>query len=165
MSHTAQQATSVRHGLVQAILIAGLIAGTLDILAAITQTVLSDRSPITMLKFIASGIFGPDVLKGGTQYAVYGLFFHYVIATGWGILLFLIYPKVKFFSGNWIITGLIYGLFVWLMMNRVVLPLSNTPPLPFKFGWNMVKSCLVIIGAVGLPLSFLVSKYYRGKIA
>jgi uncharacterized membrane protein YagU involved in acid resistance len=161
MSH---QATSVRSGLIQAILIAGLIAGTLDILAAITQTLLNDRSPITMLKFIASGIFGPEVLKGGSQYAMYGLLFHYIIATGWSVLLFLIYTKVKFFSRNWIITGLIYGLFVWLVMNRVVLPLSNTPPLPFTFGWSMVISCLVIMGAVGLPLSYRVGRYYGKRV-
>ncbi|MFZ6012004.1 MAG: hypothetical protein ACOYXT_16800 [Bacteroidota bacterium] len=161
MIQTVNKNESIRQSLVKAILIAGLIAGTLDIIAAIVQTILNGRDPMTMLKFIASGVFGKEALQAGSQFALLGLFFHYCIATGWGILLFLIYPKIKFFSKNWIVTGVAYGFFVWLMMNRVVLPLSNTPPLPFKFGWNMVKSALIIVTCVGLPLSYLATKHYN----
>jgi uncharacterized membrane protein YagU involved in acid resistance len=125
------------------------------------QTLINGRDPVTMLKFIASGVFGMEALKGGSIYAVCGLFFHYCIAMGWGALLFLIFPMIKFFHKNWVLTGVLYGFFVWLMMNRVVLPLSNTPPLPFTFGWAMVISLLVIIVAVGLPLSYRVTKFYK----
>lgn len=158
-----QSLISAKPSLWQAIAIAGFLAGTLDILAAIGQTLLAGRQPAGMLRFIASGVFGETALKGGGLYAALGLVFHYGIATGWGILLFMIYPKVKFFARHWLLTGVIYGFFVWLMMNRVVLPLSNTPPLAFTFGWGMIKSLLTIIVAVGLPLSYFATRFYTGK--
>jgi len=117
-----------------------------------------------MLKFIASGVFGTEALKGGWHYAAYGLFFHYCIASIWSALLYLLYAKVKFFIKNWIVIGLMYGFFIWIMMNRVVLPLSNTPPLPFKVDLGLFKSMTVIIVAVGLPLSYLVNKHYTNSI-
>ena len=143
----------------KAILFGGLIAGTLDILAAIAQTMMAGRDPLNMLKFIASGIFG-NAAFAGDEYAAYGLFFHFCIATIWSAILFTLYTKIKFFAKNWIVTGLVYGFFVWLMMNRVVLPLSNTPELTFKFGRPMLKSMIIIITAVGLPLAYLTKRYY-----
>ena len=145
-----------------AILVSGLIVGTLDITAAIIQTLMANRSPVAMLKFIASGIFGTEAIKGDFQYAVYGLCFHYGIATGWSALLFLLYPKLKLLAKPRLVVGLWYGIFVWTMMNRVVLPLSNTPPLPFRLDLNLLKSMVVIIIAIGLPLSFLAHRYYKG---
>lgn len=163
MMHAEPSPAFTNKGLLKGILLAGFLAGTLDILAAIGQTLLAAREPAGMLRFIASGIFGETALKGGGGYALLGLFFHYCIATGWAMVLFFIYPKVKSFSRHWLVTGVAYGFFVWLMMNRVVLPLSNTPPLPFTFGWGMVKSLIIIIVAVGLPLSYLVTRYYAVK--
>jgi hypothetical protein len=150
---------STKQLLFKAILLGGLIAGTLDILAAIAQTMMAGRNPLGMLKFIASGIFGNSAFAGD-EYAAYGLFFHFCIATIWSALLFILYPKIKFLSKNWIVTALVYGFFVWLMMNRVVLPISNTPPLPFKIDWSLLKSMAVIIVAVGLPLAYLTKRYY-----
>ncbi|MFZ2905765.1 MAG: hypothetical protein WAZ98_06135 [Cyclobacteriaceae bacterium] len=145
--------------LLKPILLAGLIVGTLDITAAIIQTLIAGGDPMKMLQFIASGVFGREAFEGGTIYSFYGLFFHYCIATGWTILFFLIYPKLKTTLKNTGTIGVVYGLFVWLMMNRVVLPISNTPPIAFKISKALV-SALVLIVAIGLPLSFLANKYY-----
>src|SRR4051812_4660882 len=82
-----------RFGLTKMILLSGLLVGTLDILAAIVQTLLNGRNPLGMLKFIASGYFGTPALTGGFVYAICGLLFHYVIAMGWTVLFFWIYPK------------------------------------------------------------------------
>ena len=73
------------------VLKAGVIVGTLDILAAFIQFYSkTQKNPIVVLNFIASGIFGKEAFTGGNKMAAFGLFFHYVIAFGF-TLLFLHY--------------------------------------------------------------------------
>ena len=80
---------------------AGLLAGTLDITCALVQYYLqTGKNPEAVLKFIASGVFGPSALKGDFPFAVYGLLFHYLIAFIWTIFFFLIYPKIPLLSRN-----------------------------------------------------------------
>jgi hypothetical protein len=141
------------------LLMAGLLVGTLDIMAATIQTLMNGRNPIGMLKFIASGVFGKAAFSEDIGFAFYGLFFHYVIAMGWTLLFFISFGKLKVLSKNRILTGIGYGVFVWLCMSRVVLPLSNIPPLPFSIA-GAIKSVLILIAAIGLPLSFIASRFY-----
>ena len=91
------QATSARpsRNLVKGILIAGFIAGTLDIIAAIIS---SGADPIRVLQFIASGAVGRDAaFAGGLPMAFLGLALHYLIAYSWTTLFFLLYPKLCLF--------------------------------------------------------------------
>jgi hypothetical protein len=146
--------------LFKAILSAGLVVGTLDISAAIIQTLINKRDVIRLFQFIASGVFGTArSFSGGLIFALYGLIFHYFIALSWTVLFFMVYPKLKFLSRNKIMTGVGYGFFIWLIMNRVVLPLSNTPPFPFDF-MKAILAAAILVVAIGLPLSFLASSYY-----
>jgi hypothetical protein len=69
------------------------------------------------------------------------------------------YPKLKFLSGNKVMVGIGYGLFVWLIMNRVVLPLSNIPPMPFVLTKAILAASILVV-AIGLPLSFFANSYY-----
>jgi hypothetical protein len=144
------------------IVIAGLIVGTLDILCAIAQTLVNGRNPVGMLKFIASGVFGPEVLTGSDTFALYGLFFHYCIAMIWTILFFFLYPRMSWMRKNKIVTGVIYGIFVQIMMSQVVLNLANTPPLPFRLA-GQLKAAGILIVAIGIPLAFLADRYYKKK--
>lgn len=145
------------------IFIAGLIVGTLDILCAVTQTLLNGRDPVVMLKFISSGVFGPEVISGSDTYAVFGLFFHYCIAMIWTIVFFILYPRMSWMRKNKIVTGIVYGIFVQVMMSQVVLKLANTPPLPFRLTGQLIAAGILIV-AVGLPLSFLADRHYNKKI-
>lgn len=148
--------------LVKTAILAGLIVGSMDILAAIVQTLITKGDPIKLFQFIASGLFGRQSFSGGVPYAILGLFFHYTIAIGWTILFFIIYPRVKFMTEFKILTGLLYGCFIWLVMNQVVLPLSNTPPIPFSV-LSAVVGALILVCAIGLPLSFLAQRFYSRK--
>ncbi|MBI3122933.1 MAG: hypothetical protein HYZ10_00880 [Ignavibacteriales bacterium] len=139
---------------------AGLLAGTLDILCALVQFYMrTGKNPAAVLKFIASGIFGKAALAGGTEMALLGLLFHFIIAFTWTIIFFFFYPQISHVTKNKIIAGLLYGLFIYAVMTRVVLPLSNTPKIPF----NAVQAAIGIIllmFAVGLPISLIVSRFY-----
>ena len=148
--------------LLKAIGRAALIVGTLDIIAATIQTLISGQDPIEMLQFIASGMFGTSAFRGGSGYAIWGLFFHYCIVVIWTTILFVIYPKFDFLSWHKVLTGIGYGLFVKIGMSGVVLPLSNTPGLRFTIQGEIISTAILIM-AIGLPLSFLVNKFYQAR--
>lgn len=145
---------------VRSIVIAGLLAGTLDILAAFASTYIkTGRDPSVVLRFIASGVWGREALSGGMAMAMWGLLFHYIIATSWTTLFFVASSKFDVLNRKWIVAGVVYGVFVWVMMTRIVLPLSNVPRLPFDPA-QAVVGVLILIACIGLPISYM-SKRYR----
>jgi len=142
------------------ILTAGLVAGTLDILAAFTQFYIkTGKSPLVILKYIASGVFGKEALSGGTAVMVWGLVFHYMIAFGATLFFFWIYPRLKFMSVNKWLTAIVYGLFIWAVTNLVIVPLSLIHKFPSNFTQSVIAA-LILIVAIGLPLSFIIGNYY-----
>jgi hypothetical protein len=142
---------------IKAIVLIGLVAGTLDIIAA---TVSAQLNPITILQFIASAAFGGEVaFSGGLWIAFIGLLFHYLIAYSWTVLYFLIYPKFAFLSRHYILAGLAYGIVVWIVMNRVVVPLSLINQRPFDL-MNAMKGMAILMLMIGLPISWLTHRYY-----
>lgn len=145
----------------------GLIAGTMDISAAFIQAyMVSGVSPLRVLRFVASGVFGTSALTGGTGTALWGLLFHYLIAMSWAALFFLLYPSIRKVSTNWILNGVVYGVVVWLLMNLIVVPLSNTPPRVIPWNLQTFISMGIIIVCIGLPIALLVKRSYaRGNLS
>lgn len=142
------------------IVLAGLLVGSLDITAAIVQfSIRTGKDPLIVLKYIASAVFGPSAYSSGNIMAVWGLLFHYLIAFIWTILFFFIYPKLKLLSWNRVITGILYGIFIWIMMTQVVVPMTKILPGTFVIKQATI-AVLILIGAIGLPLSFIAHRYY-----
>jgi hypothetical protein len=140
---------------------AGLIAGTLDILAAITNYYINTgKPPAGVFKFIASGAFGSSAFSGRTEMIVAGILFHYLIAFGFTILFFLVYPKIKEWVSSYIIiTGITYGLLAWCIMNFVVVPLSKTPTLKHDVIQTVIN-ILFIMFFIGLPIAIITRNHY-----
>jgi hypothetical protein len=165
------------------IILAGLIAGTLDITAACIQYYSrTGKGPGNVLRFVASGVFGTDAFTGGTATAAWGLLFHFVAAFGATIFFFWLYPKMKILAVNKLLTGIVYGLFVWAVMNLVVVPLSNVPAKSKLWATvtgadgkshtalqlpadptQMIIGIIIIIICIGLPVSLIISRYYSRK--
>ena len=142
------------------IILTGLLAGTLDAIAAI---VVSQASPAAVFKFIASGAFGAGkAFSGGDIMIVWGVLFHYFIALSWTVLFFFMYPALPWMRKNKYITGLLYGIFVWIIMNRVVIPLSEIPQRPFNLKGALTGMSILMV-AIGLPISILTHRYYLRK--
>ncbi|OMQ10552.1 DUF1440 domain-containing protein [[Flexibacter] sp. ATCC 35103] len=144
------------------IFLSGLIAGTLDILAAVIvyAVLLEKTTAIKILKSIASGIFKKDAYTGGSQMAWYGLGLHYIIAFTFAWFYFIIYPYLPFLKKNAIISGFLYGIFVWIVMNLIVLPIVF-PLLPEKhFDFPLLLSILILMFCIGLPIASITRKYY-----
>jgi uncharacterized membrane protein YagU involved in acid resistance len=144
------------------------MAGTLDILAAFTSYyITTGKNPLNILNYVASGVFGKtDAYAGGAGMALLGLLFHYLAAFAFTIFFFFIYPKLKLQSVNRFILAILFGFFAWVVMNKLVVPLSNTPkpatPQPFNWFKNG-KEMLILIVMIGLPLSLIFGKYYQEK--
>jgi hypothetical protein len=145
------------------ILFAWLIAGSLDILSAFVDYYLkSGKGPAGVLKFIASGIFGKEAFDNDSMIWI-GLLLHFTIALLFTIIFFLLYPRLKFLRINIALSAVIIGIFIWLIMNRVVVPLSNTPKYPFN-PVNAIKAVLILIFMIGLPLSVIFKRYYAARL-
>ena len=93
-----------------------------------------------------------------------GLVLHYIIAFAFTIFFFLLFPKGKALSKNKILTGTLYGIFVWMIMNLVVVPLSSIGKRPFVFV-SVLVNVLILIVCIGIPLSFMANKFYKKQVA
>ena len=143
------------------ILATGLLAGSLDGLAAIIQySINGGKNPANIFKFIASGVFGKEAFAGGNTMVLYGVLFHFLIAMLFTAFFFWIFPKIKWLGENKVLSGILYGIFIWAVMNLLVVPLSKTRPIPFDAGKALVAA-LILITCVGLPLSLIANNYYR----
>jgi uncharacterized membrane protein YagU involved in acid resistance len=141
------------------ILLAGVIAGVLDIVAAVVTTVLRDRPPMRMLQSIASGVLGQNSYNGGIKTASLGLVLHFIIATGWAAVFYLASRKLTFLVRQPIISGLLYGIFVFCIMNLVVLPLSAFPhKVSFSLS-SVIIGVTVLMFCIGLPIALMVRRY------
>ena len=141
----------------------GLLAGFLDISAAFIDAYASrGTAPTRVLQFIASGVFGRSAFSGGQAMALWGCVFHFFFASTWSSLFFLMYPRINFLGKRWIASGILYGVFVWIMMNMVVLPLSNTPAFSRSLT-SIIKATTILIFMIGLPISYRVHQYYSKK--
>ena len=143
------------------IFLAGLIAGTLDILAAlfIYAIILQKTTAIKILQSIASGVFKQDAYNH-SQMAWYGLGFHFIIAMIFSWFYFTVYPYLPFLKKSALLSGFLYGIFVWIIMNFIVLPIIF-PILPAKhLDFPLILSILILIFCVGFPIAFIARKFY-----
>jgi hypothetical protein len=154
-----------RPSAVRAILWAWAVAGTLDILSAVVLTVLREGSVMKMLQGIASGLLGPKALEGGFATTGLGLALHYLIALGAVVTFWAASRKLPWLLDHAVISGLLYGLAVWLFMNGVVLPLAfpqfHFPP-PARSMATQIPIHLVLLG---LPIALIVRRFSRGRAA
>lgn len=141
---------------------ASLLAGTLDILSAfIYYFVKTGRNDVfNVLKYVASGLFGKEAFSGGNEMIIAGLLLHYIIAFGFTLFFFWLFSKTKVLSKNKILTGIFYGIFIWMVMNLVVVPLSSIGNRPFDTV-NATINVLILIVCIGIPLSFMANNFYK----
>lgn len=147
----------------QVILIGGLVAGTLDISAACISAWLQNAvTPPMVFRYIASGVLGAGALRAGAGTAALGLFLHYVIATGWTVLFYLASRQLKVLVNYAIPSGLLYGVFVYVLMNFVVVPLSLVPPrrAPPTLSSRALQAAILIF-CIGLPISLIVKRFSK----
>lgn len=141
------------------ILVMGLLVGSLDIGAAFIEYYIdTGKGPEDVLRFIASGAFGKMAFTDNNLMILWGLLFHFLITYSFTIFFYWLSQKIKFMSSQMILTSILYGIFIWLAMTLIVLPLSHIPKNVLRFKKEVV-ALLILIAMIGLPLSLLIKKF------
>lgn len=150
---------------IKTILLAGLLTGLLDATAAMVQAYFwNDVTPDRVWKYVASGAIGRPAFSGGTGIVVLGLFFHFLNAFLFTVTFFFLYPLIRPYAPHIVITGMLWGIVVWAVMQFVVLPLSNIPPLPpFNFK-KALPQIIIHMFCVGLPMALVIHRYYTSRL-
>jgi hypothetical protein len=145
---------------VKGLLLGGLLCGILDISSAIIISLVHHGSPVRMLRGIASGLLGPRSFEGGSATAVLGLFLHFFIAFSAATVFFLASRKLGFLTRRPVISGLLYGICVYVVMYWIVVPLSAIHRHPTSVS-AIPLPVIVHMFCVGLPISLGVWRYSR----
>src|SRR5258705_13208109 len=109
------------------VLVGGLIAGTLDIVYAIVMLSRVGRSPEWTLQSVATGWLGEAAFDGGSASAALGLTSHMLIAIAAAGVFYFASRWVPFLRQRALLSGLAFGVCVYLVMNFVVMPLAAAP--------------------------------------
>jgi uncharacterized membrane protein YagU involved in acid resistance len=158
MSTESRAVSSEEPKAYQVILWGTLIAGTLDIMSAVVHSTLLGGGPVRMLKGIASGVLGPASFEGGFWTAALGLALHFLIAFTAVAVFYLASRKLKFMVRQPVVSGVLYGIAVYLFMYGVVLPLTFHRNYFTQFT-AVLTSVLIHIFFVGLPISLTVRRF------
>jgi hypothetical protein len=137
---------------VQAILLGGLVAGTLDAVDGVIAFGTQGLSPIQVLQYIASGALGRSAFQGGLVTAALGAAFHFSIAWVAAAVFVLASRQLQVLKTHAVPAGMLYGAAVYVFMNYLVLPLSAVAVGTFQLGLFLNG----VIGHalfVGLPIS------------
>ena len=142
------------------IVIATLVAGTLDILSAFVFAGIAGMGPVAILRYVASGPFGeaPTPTAG---WAAAGLAVHYAIMTCMVTAYMLVAPRIPALLRHPILAGLAYGVLLWIVMYWVVKPLRwPEAPLPhtlYGISNALFSHCIL----VGLPIALIAARHFR----
>jgi len=137
----------------------GLVAGTLDITENLVFNQFRGITPTMVFQYIASGLIGMKSFQAGRASVALGIALHYIIALTWTGIFYVASCKLAILRRRPVICGLLYGGFVYLFMNLVVLPLSGVPHVRAAMTVaSRVSGVLAVLLCIGLTISLLVSR-------
>jgi hypothetical protein len=145
------------------VVVAGLVSGAVDILAAFASYTAQGATVPGILKYIASGLLGPAAMQGGAEIALVGLLCHFLLTTAMAALYWAAAHKFRFLATQPWSWGSIYGALTWLAMVFVVVPLSGVAGWKVPQGWSIVSGLLAHIFYVGVPIVHIVQHGLRGS--
>lgn len=143
-----------RLGPIQAVGLGALTVGLLDAIdAMVFYGLYRGVAPIRIFQSIASGLLGRASYQGGLATALLGALLHFSIAFGIVLTYYLVSRRWEFLTRTPVVAGMLYGLLVYFIMNRVVLPLSAVGTVPFALP-TLLNGIIGHALLVGLPAAF-----------
>jgi hypothetical protein len=138
----------------------GIISGILDSAAACTVFYLKQGlSPAEVMKFIATGVYGPEAFVGGTPMVILGIFLHFFIAFAIAGVYYFIFPVFRILNSKPVLSGFVFGGLVWIVMNLLIIPLTQVPPAPFEATAALVSVVWHMV-LVGVPIAIITKKAF-----
>lgn len=145
-------------GLALTILLATAAAGTLDITdACVYWAITKGVAPERIFQSVASGLLGKAAFKGGAQTAALGLALHFAIMAVMVAVYVLASRRLGVLTRRPVLMGIAYGAATYVVMNHVVLPLSQVGPRgPFVLP-SFINGLAAHLFLVGLTIALIVS--------
>ena len=135
----------------------GLIAGTLDIGENLIYNHFRSITPTMVFQYIASGLIGMASFEMGGASVALGVAIHFAIALTWTAIFYVASRRIAVMGEHPVITGLVYGVIVYVVMNFMVLPLTRVPPLRLtQTLMTRINALLPLLFCIGLTISLLV---------
>ena len=141
----------------RAIITAWLVVGILDISSAIVIWWTRGVSLTRGLQGITAGLLGRAASDGGIATAALGLAIHFFVAFVVVTVFYLASRKILFLTQHAVISGIVYGIGVYLVMYWIVLPTAFA-----TFHHRLFNDALAIaihITLIGLPTALIVRRY------
>jgi hypothetical protein len=145
----------------RAILLAGLLAGSLDAMDAMVSVWLRGITTLRLFQYIASGLLGVNAFRGGWAAGLVGCLLHFLIAIGAAAIYYLLTLRLPVLLRRPAICGPLYGFGVYLVMHYLVVPLSATPPQPKPTLMAVMNLMFSHVLFVGLPIALTISRLTR----
>jgi uncharacterized membrane protein YagU involved in acid resistance len=125
--------TPMKSARLSAVLLGGSIAAALDITFAISFAAYNGAAPVRLLQTVASGLLGSAAFTGGIPAAALGLALHFGMSILWAGVFLAVASLMPALALRPVMSGIAFGVFVFLSMRLIVLPLSAFPyPVTFK---------------------------------
>jgi hypothetical protein len=141
----------------RAIVTAGVVVGILDISSAFVIWWQRDVALQHGLQGIAAGLLGTKSYEGGMATAALGLALHFFIAFVVVSIFYLASRKVPFLTKQPFVSGVLYGIGVYVVMYWIVLPAAFST---FRHRLsNELLELAIHICLIGLPTAFIMRRY------
>jgi hypothetical protein len=141
------------------LVIGAFMAGALDITYAIVFYFIRNHAPpIRILQSVATGWLGKAAFQGGAATAALGLATHFLNALIITAIFFLAAARIPALTRRPLVSGGLYGVVVYAVMNYVVIPLSAIghfmPFVPIVFATGII----VHVFLIGVPIAWAASR-------
>jgi len=142
------------------VLLGGLLVGTFDLIFACSWWAIArDVPPIRIFQSIAAGVLGDASFAGGMRSALLGGVLHYGIATCMVSAYSLVATRLPLLARQPWHWGPLYGLFLYGVMQFIVLPLSAAGPAKFNAPW--ILASIVVHMVIGVACAFMARRAVR----
>jgi len=146
-----------KFGALRAIVTAGLVVGVLDISSAFVIWWQRGIALRRGLQGITAGLLGARSYEGGMATAGLGLALHFFVAFVVVSIFYLASRRIPFLTKQPLISGVFYGIGVYIVMYWLVLPTVFS-----TFRHRLANELLAVaihICLIGLPTAFIVRRY------
>ena len=144
------------HPALKAVILGGVVAGAFDITYAFIFYGMRGIPATRILQSVASGLLGQASYSGGFASAALGLLLHFLIAIAAAATFYAVSRRFTWLIQHAFVSGAIFGLCVYVVMNFVVVPLSA---FPHKLAFPpivLVTGLFVHMFLVGVPIALFI---------
>lgn len=146
----------------RAAVIAGLVAGTIDIGVA---ALINQVGPALILQGVASGLIGMKSYAGGAGTVTLGLALQLAMSIAIAGIYAAAATRLSWLRSQPVTAGLAFGLGVFVVMNLIVVPLSAFGPKPAHISLVWVLLNVLAMLVFGVIVATIVRSGFRRAMA